>query len=202
MFWTLHQIGCLSPSHLALFFWSFDLFFIWAIISLSRRTCYVVRGWSLRYSPGWGNPLSCAVALCGGGVREGTMLLAGSALIPLSSELSCETGSFLCLCNSHRIPELEVLSLYLPFRQPHLSHMPPCCASSQLGCPSPPLLLVWMNVSLTPWLSEFHAVWFSGISGCLLFLNWLLSFFWLCKEAQCFYPHASILARTPYFCIY
>ena len=31
------------------------------------------------------------------------------------------------------------------------------------GWPSPPLLLVWMNVSsLTPWLSHFHTVRFSG----------------------------------------
>ena len=44
-----------------------------------------------------------------------------------------------------------------------------------------------MNVSLTPWLSEFHAVWFSGSSACLLCLNGLLSFFWLCKEAKHFY---------------
>ena len=32
---------------------------------------------------------------------------------------------------------------------------------------SPPLLLVWINVSsLTPWLSDFHTVQFSGSSGC------------------------------------
>ena len=51
------------------------------------------------------------------------------------------------------------------------------------------LLQVWMNVSLTPWLSEFHVVCYSGSSGCLLFLNWLLFFFWLCKEAKHFYLH-------------
>ena len=57
----------------------------------------------------------------------------------------------------------------------------PLCPS----CPSLPLVLVWMNVSsLTPWLSDFHSVQFSGCSGCLLFLNLLLSF-WLCKEAKC-----------------
>ena len=34
------------------------------------------------------------------------------------------------------------------------------------GCLSPPLQPVWMNVSsLTPWLSDFHIVWFSGSSG-------------------------------------
>ena len=39
---------------------------------------------------------------------------------------------------------------------------------------------------LTPWLLDFHTVWFSGSSGCFLFLN-LLSVFWLCKEARCIY---------------
>ena len=35
-------------------------------------------------------------------------------------------------------------------------------------------------------------------SGCFSFLNLLLSFFWLCEEAECIY-HASILARSRYF---
>ena len=39
-------------------------------------------------------------------------------------------------------------------RQPQL-----CRESSPPGCPSPPLLLVWMNVSsVSPWLSDFHTV--------------------------------------------
>ena len=45
-------------------------------------------------------------------------------------------------------------------------------ASSPLlpGYPSLPLLPVWVNVSsLTPWLSGFHIVQFSGSSGCLCF---------------------------------
>ena len=54
--------------------------------------------------------------------------------------------------------------------------------------PSLPLLLVWMNVSsFTPWLSDFHKVCFSGSFGYFLFLNLLLSFFWLCEEAKCIY---------------
>ena len=60
-------------------------------------------------------------------------------------------------------------------------------------CPSPPLLLVWMNFSsLTPWLLDFHTVRFSGSSGWFLFLNLLLSFFWLCEEAQCIYLHVHV----------
>ena len=55
-------------------------------------------------------------------------------------------------------------------------------------CPSPSLLPVWMNVSsLTPWLSDYHTVRFSVSSDCFLFLNLLLSFFWLFKETQCVY---------------
>ena len=56
------------------------------------------------------------------------------------------------------------------------------------GCLSPPLLPVWMNVSSSiPWLSDFHAVWFSGSSSYFLFLNLLLFFFWLCNESNCTY---------------
>ena len=68
-------------------------------------------------------------------------------------------------------------------------HQPPLCHASSLpGCPSPPLLSVWMNVSsLTPWLSNFHTVRFSRSSGCFLFLNLLLSFAWLWEEAKCIY---------------
>ena len=50
------------------------------------------------------------------------------------------------------------------------------------------ILPVWMDVSsLTFWLSDFHTVRFSGSSGYFLFWNFLLSFFWLCKEAKCIY---------------
>ena len=45
-----------------------------------------------------------------------------------------------------------------------------------------------MNVSsLTPWLSDFHTVQFSVSSGCFIVFKLLLSFFWLCEEAQCVY---------------
>ena len=44
---------------------------------------------------------------------------------------------------------------------------PPFLESCPPSCPSPSLILVWMNVSsLTPWLSDFHIVWFSISSGC------------------------------------
>ena len=40
---------------------------------------------------------------------------------------------------------------------------------------------------LTPWLTDFHTVQFSGSSDYLLFFNLLLSFFWLCEETKCIY---------------
>ena len=61
------------------------------------------------------------------------------------------------------------------------------------GCTSPPLLPVWMNVSsLSPWFLDFHTVQFSGSTGCFLFFNLLLSFFWLCKEAEFIYLHLHL----------
>ena len=56
---------------------------------------------------------------------------------------------------------------------PHWVRQPPPCHKSSLpGCPSPPLLLVWMTVSsLSPWLLDFHTVRFSVSSGCFSFLN-------------------------------
>ena len=79
-------------------------------------------------------------------------------------------------CGTTQSPTMPTLS-----PSHHLAMHPFC-----LGFPSPPLLPVWMNVYLTPWLSDFHEVLFSISSGCFLFLN-LLSSFWLCEEAQCIY---------------
>ena len=77
-----------------------------------------------------------------------------------------------------------------------LCQLPPCWVhqlwpyheSFPPGCPSPPLLPVWMNISLTPWFLDFHTVQFSDSSGYFLLLHLLLCFFWLCKEAKCIYP--------------
>ena len=48
--------------------------------------------------------------------------------------------------------------------------------SSPPSCPSPPRLLVWMNVSsLTPWFSDFHTVQFSGRSGCFFVFEFVVA---------------------------
>ena len=57
-----------------------------------------------------------------------------------------------------------------------------------------------MNVSsLIPWLSDFHTAQCSGISGYVLFLNLLLSFFWLCKEEKCIYLHLYFVCKSRLF---
>ena len=136
-----------------------------------------------------------------GGVREGMMLLTYSTLAPLSNKLSCESGSFHHFCNLHRILQLEVLSLKFPIwpAPPHSAFcsltVGPLCPP---GCSSLPLLPVWMNVSLSPWLSEFHVVCYSGSSGCLLFLNWSLSFFSLSEEEKHFYLCLHLGWNSPF----
>ena len=123
-----------------------------------------------------------------------------------------------CL-NPCRFFQSEVLRVYFPAQESWVAQsvsLPSCspglsthkCGTARSSsrrlavsplypsCPSLPLLPVWMNVSsLTLWLSDFHTVQFSVSSDCFLFLNLLLSFFWLCKEAQCIY-YASILTGS------
>ena len=67
------------------------------------------------------------------------------------------------------------------------------------GCPSPPLQLVWMNVSsLSPWLSDFLRVWFSVSSGCFLFLNCCCPSFG-CARRHSVSTYVSILAGSHSF---
>ena len=73
-----------------------------------------------------------------------------------------------------------------------------CLAASPLhpGCPFPPLLQVWMNVSsLSPWLSDFHTVRFSVSSGCFLLLNCCCPCFG-CARRHSVSTYASILAGS------
>ena len=100
---------------------------------------------------------------------------------------SCVVRSFLLPNCSSRFICMQIWDCPLCQKLPCLVHqLQPCCDSSPPGFPSLPLLLVLMNVSsLTPWLSNFHTVQFSVSSDCFLVLNLLLSYFWLCEEAQC-----------------
>ena len=68
--------------------------------------------------------------------------------------------------------------------------------SSPPGCPSPPLLPVWMNVSsLSPWSSDFHTVRFSVSFGCFLFLNCCCPSFG-CGRRHSVSTYASILSGS------
>ena len=76
--------------------------------------------------------------------------------------------------------------------------LPPCHVSTPPQLPSPPILVVWMNVpSLTPWLSDFQTVRFS-VSSCFLFLNLLLSFFLVVRGGSVS-TYTSILLEVPLF---
>ena len=114
----------------------------------------------------------------------------------LSNKLSCEAGSFSCCLNPHRLFQSEVLRFYFPVLELWVAwsvSLPSCSSQFAMSllfpsCLSSPFLPVWVNVSsLTPWLSDFHTVRFSGSSGNFLFLNLLLFFFWLCQEAKYIY---------------
>ena len=99
------------------------------------------------------------------------------ALFPCTGTLGCTV----CLAPQFFLPVNRHTNVG-PSVLPAAALPCPLCPS----CPSPPLLLVWMNVSsLTPCLSDFYIVQFSGHSH-FLFLNLLLSFFCLCKGAR--YP--------------
>ena len=138
----------------------------------------------------------------------------------LSNELFCEGGSFSLRLNPHSILRSEVVRLYFLVLETWLVwsvsfpscssrfictqvwdcplyQAPPCHKSSPHSCPSPPLLPVWMNVfSLTPWLSNFHTVRFSGSCGCFLFLNCCCPSFG-CARRHSVSTYTSILAGSP-----
>ena len=90
--------------------------------------------------------------------------------------------------SSHNPPPLWVCQP--PPRCPTVSPLHP-------GCLSPPLLLVWVNVSsLSPWLSDFHTVRFSVSSGCFLFLNCC------CCSFGCVRRHSVSAYTSMVFCFF
>ena len=111
-------------------------------------------------------------------------------------------GLSMCECGaigstSHHLVGSASCSLACPVPQSATLLGPPavpCCESSPPSCLSLPLLPVWMNVSsLSPWLLDFHTVWFSGSSGCFLFLNCCCPSFG-CARRHSVSTYASILA--------
>ena len=199
VFWLLHQIGLIS---LSLSSFSGVLFcsFIWAIF-LCVPTPVMLWERRLRYTPGRGNPLCCVVALS---VEEGSEREQCCSLAPLYPHFPMNSPMRLGVLPAVTTPTVFYSKFWVfsfLFSQPHFTHVVHCLAEHPLylavHLPSPPLLPVWVNVSLTPRLSEFHAVWFSGTSGWLLFLNWLLSFFWLCEEGKHFYLCLHLVWNSP-----
>ena len=111
-----------------------------------------------------------------------------------SFSLAGTLGCMVCLA-----PQL-FLPVYLHANVGTAQSTSHCLASpgSPPGCWSLPLLPVWMNVSLTPRLSDFHTVWFSVSSGCFLILNLLLFFIWLCEDEQCVYLHLHLGQKSTF----
>ena len=101
MFWTLHEIAYLSHHCLALFlkFWSV----LWTIFFCLGAPVKLLGGGALGIHQGGATLFAVLQCCLWGRDRDRSMLLACSALAPLSNELSCETGSFCYLCNPHSI---------------------------------------------------------------------------------------------------
>ena len=144
--------------------------------------CWFQGGWACVHSRTlWvsptNSPVRLGVSLAATSIPIGVFNQWLENLFPQVRTLDC----LVCLTPQLFLPVYLTANVGPPIHQ-----LRPCSTSSLPGCLSLPLLLVWMTVSsLTPWLSDFHTVQFSVSSGCFLFLNLLLSFFWLCEEAQC-----------------
>ena len=114
------------------------------------------------------------------------------ALFPRAGTLACAV----CLAPQLFLPVYLHTNVGPPGLQSAASLSPPATALLQVLSTRQPVsapLPVWMHVSsLCPWRSDLHRVRFSVSSGCFLFLNLLLSFFWLCKEAKCVYLHLHL----------
>ena len=100
---------------------------------------------------------------------------------------------------SHTLWGLPAAAWPAPFHNlpPHWVFQPPPHSESlHPGCPPPPLLPIWMNVSsLSLWLLDFHTVGFSVSSGYFLFLNCCCPSFG-CARRHSVSTYASILAGS------
>ena len=133
----------------------------------------------------------------------------------LSNRLSCEAGSFSCHLNPHRCFQSEVLRLHFPALGPWVACLsrspvvPPCLSAQDCGTatppaatlprvlstwqPSPPFLPVQVNVSsLSPWLLDFHSVFWQF---------WLFFVFKLVVVLLLVVPGGSVCVPTPPPCL-
>ena len=83
-------------------------------------------------------------------------------------------------------PLLLPVCLHANAESPAWSTTLPCHASSLPQLPISALLTIQDECFFHSLVVGLPCKWFSVNSGCSLLLNWLLSFFWLCKEAKCF----------------
>ena len=117
------------------------------------------------------------------------------ALFPCSGTLGC----MVCHPVHQLLPHWPAAALPTPLHSPPprwVCQSPPCRESSLPGCPSLPLLPVWVSVSsLSPWLSDFLTVRFSVSSGCFLFLNCCCPSFG-CARRHSVSTYASLLAGS------
>ena len=136
---------------------------VWACVGC--RTLWV--------SPG-NSPVRLGVSPTASSTPTGVFNQWFEALFPRPGALCCAVCYQICQllpCLPHSTTHCLLGSVSHCLACPGFQPLP-CCESSPSGCLSPPLLLVWMNVSsLTPWLLDFHTVRFSVSSGCFLFLN-------------------------------
>ena len=163
--------------------------------------CWFPGGWACVCSKTlWVSPMNSPVRL---GVSPAPSNLSQrfsvrgfEALFPHTGTLDCAV----CLAPQLFLPvylQANVGSFALPAAASlaPVLHPPLCCKSSPLGCPSPPLLPVWIKASfLTPWLSDFHTVWFSDSSGNFCFK--FVVVFLVVWGGKVYLPYASILAGS------
>ena len=175
--------------------------------------CWFLGGWACVHSrPLWvsqtNSPVRLGVCPAAASTPTGVFNQWFEALFPCAWALGC------AVCHSvHQpLPCWPAAALHIPLHNPTpcwvhqppaASHQPPATscflARSPLcpGCPSPPLLPVWMNVSsLSPWLSDFYTVWFSVSSCWFLFLNCCCPTFGFVRRHG-MSTYASILAGSP-----
>ena len=129
----------------------------WAFVVLLPSGWICVCSGTLWVSP-MNSPVRLGVSPAGASTPTSVFNQRFEALFPHAGTLGCEV----CHPVHQLLPRWPAAALPALIHSPPprwVHQPPPCCASSLPGCPSPPLLLVWMNVSsLSPGLSDFHTV--------------------------------------------